>query len=79
MIKYRWRKIYTHDQAKEQIQLCQMSIESCNECILTFKIKEDHLIQALVWKTREEIIKENEEKIQFETSKIEYMNNFIIW
>ena len=76
-MKYRWRKKYTSDKAKEEIQMCQMSIETCKECILYFRIKEDKLIQALVWKTREEIIKENQEKIEFEFSKIEYMNKFI--
>jgi hypothetical protein len=78
MIKYKGRKTYTEQEAKEQIQMCQMSIETCNECILSFIIKEDKLIQALVNKTRDEIIKENQEKIEFESSKIDYMKQFIV-
>lgn len=77
MIKYRWRKKYTKKEAEQQIQMCQMSIESCNECILSFRLKWDTLIQALVWLSIEQIIKENQEKIEFEFSKIQYMNQFI--
>ena len=75
---YKWRKKYTPEVARQEIQICEMSIQGCQECILTFTLKEDPLIQALVWKTREEIIKENQERIEYDFSKIEYMKKFVI-
>lgn len=77
-MKYKWRKKYTPEEARQEIQTCEMSIESWQECILTFTLKEDPLIQALVRKTREEIIKENQERIEYDFSKIEYMKKFVI-
>ena len=76
-MKYKWRKKYTPEEAKQEIQTCEMSIEGCQECILSFRFKEDPLIQALVWKTREEIIKENQQRIEYDFSKIEYMKKYL--
>lgn len=76
-MKYRWRKKYTEEKAKEQIQMTKMMIESCKETILTFRLKEDKLIQAMLWKSRIEIIEENEMQIEYLISKINYMRKFI--
>lgn len=73
----RFRKKYTQEEAKNQIQLDQMMIETCSECINTFIVKWDPLIQVLVWKTKGDIIKENQEKINFLTQRILYCKQFL--
>ena len=71
------RKKYTPEEAKNRITNDLIMIDTCQEIINTFMIKEDPLIQALVWKTRAEIIEENQKTIDTLFKRILYCENFI--
>lgn len=79
-MKYKWRKKYTKEEAESQIENILQSYSIQKECInywiLCPRTKSDVLIEALCWETREEMIKNGMEKLEYMDSKLEYLYKF---
>lgn len=76
MTKRRFRKKHTPESASKEIENTHQLIDSVVECIKTRESKDDKLISALVWKSREEIIKENKKQLVYLNWKLDYLYSF---
>lgn len=77
-IKYRWRKVFSATEAKNEIECSRMSIESYMEEIIYYKMWHySPMILAICHTTIEEAISEAEKCIEYQVSKIEYMRKFL--
>jgi len=79
-IKYRGRKKYTVEEAGLQIENITQLLSTVMEVLIYWKTqpqtRADKLIQALVNKTLEEQISDNEEQVLHLSSKLKYMYKF---
>ena len=79
-MKYKWRKKYTKQEAESQIENTLQSYSSQKECVNYWmywpRTKSDILIEELCWETREDMIKNWIEKLEYMDSKLEYLYKF---
>ena len=79
-MKYKGRKKYSSEEAGVQMENIMQHLLTNQECINYWKNtgrdRCDILIEALTNKTRDEMIKDNEEQNQYLLSKYRYMKQF---
>lgn len=79
-MKYRGRKKYSQAEAETMLENTMQLIKVNEECILYWKTcrpsRTDRLIEALCNQSREEMIKQNEDQLEYLYDKFEYMKQF---
>ena len=77
-MKYKWRKKYTSEDAKIQIECTLMNMQNYQEEILYAKAgKYSPLILAITNNTIESVIENANSKIEYGISKVEYLKQFL--
>lgn len=77
-MQYKWRKKYSNQEARDQIEICRVQIQNnLEELMIADSWTYSPLILALCWQTLEEVKAQAYEQIEYIESKIQYLNQFL--